>query len=256
MKQAALIACVSLLAFLSCAGERPAARVSERRGVEQVITHRVESGETWHSLARDFYGDERRAGELARDNGADVKVPPRSGAAVRVFLGARDVERAKRRLDAAREYNEGLDLASEQNYGAAAAKFEEAMKLDPSFRDASFNLAISYDKLGFREKAVRILKDLVSLAPENGEYRYALGASLFGAGAFEGAERAFRDVLKRDAHNRKALFSLAVVLEKRGSVEEAKSRFREYLELEPRGEWAEEARFRLDALLRSGGGAR
>lgn len=262
MKPVSLTACVLLLALASCAGEKPAARIEDRAAdgrraaVEQVITHRVESGETWESLARDFLGDDSRAASLARDNGSDAGTPPRAGSAVRIFLSERDAGRAKRRLDAAREYNEGLDLVSRRNYAAAVPKFERATKLDPDFRDASFNLALSYDKLGLHKKAIPILKDLVSLSPGNGEYRYALGASHFGAGANGEAEKAFRELLSREPGNRKALFSLAVVLEKRGSLEEAKSRFREYLAVDPRGEWADAARTHLDAIFRAGGGER
>ena len=237
--------------FISCAGERPRPEARER--AEQIITHRVESDETWKSIARDFYGDEGRSASLARDNGRSEKEPPVAGSAVRISLSGRDVKRVQNRLDAARQYNEGLDLVSSGNYAAATAKFEEAVKLDPSFNDASFNLAVSYEKLEFHKKAVAILKDLVAIAPRNLDYRFALGASCFGLGDFGGAEKAFREVLAREPARRNALFSLAVVLEKRGTTGEAIARFQEYLALEPVGEWAEAARSHLEELLRAGG---
>lgn len=243
---------LALSAMLSCAGEKPAP--PGRETIEQVVTHRVESGETWESLAYDFYGDERRAAALAGDNGMDAVVEPRAGTAVRIPLSERDVRRVQRILDAAREYNAGLDLAAEGNFAGASQRFEEAVRLDPSFHDASFNLAISYEKLGFHAKAVAILKDLRSMDPQEARYRYALAASLFGSGDLEGAEKAFLEVLAASPADRKSVFSLAVVLEKRGKTEEAKSRFRQYLSLDPDGEWAEAARSHLRALERSGGG--
>jgi len=247
-----IIITLCALSISSCAGMGPAPEVRER--TEQVVTHRVEAGETWKTMARDFYGDERRGALLARDNGRDESEPPGAGSAVRVFLTARDVKRIQGRLDAAREYNEGLDLVSGGNYAAAVPKFEEAVKLDPFFNDASFNLAVSYEKLGFHEKALTILEDLVEVSPGNPDYRYALGASLFAGGDLGGAEKAFREALAREPAHRKSLFSLAVVLEKRGKTEEAKSRFREYLALDPDGEWGDAARSRIEALERGGGG--
>jgi tetratricopeptide (TPR) repeat protein len=246
----ALGACC-VLAMASCAGEKPAPQGAG--GAERIVTHRVEAGETWRSIARDFYGDEDRAERVARDNGTSATGQPVPGSAVRIALADRDMKRVRQRVDAASEYNEGLDLASQGNYAAAAEKFEEASKLDPSFNDASFNLAILYDRLGFREKAAGILKDLVSVAPENLDYRYALGAALFGEGDLAGAEKAFEEVLAREPHNRDALFSMAVVCEKRGKAEEAKSRFRQYLLIEPEGEWAQLARAHLERLLGVGG---
>jgi tetratricopeptide (TPR) repeat protein len=246
----ALPALLALAATLSCAGEKPA---RETRAVEQVITHRVEAGETWRTLARDFYGSESRAAALARDNGGDASVEPPAGSAVRVPLDERDARRIRERLDAARVYNEGLDLASAGSYAAASEKFEEAVRLDPAFNDAYFNLAVSFRKLGLLGKEATILRELVAIAPESVEYRYALGASLFDTGDLAGAEKAFREVLAASGSDRKALFSLAVVLEKRGKAEEAASRFREYLAVEPDGEWADAARSHLEALSRPGG---
>jgi tetratricopeptide (TPR) repeat protein len=252
MRFITLIALLALSAMLSCAGERPAPR--EHETIEQVVTHRVESGETWRSLAGDFYGDARRAAALARENGMDAGTEPRPGSAVRVPLSERDVQRVKRRLDAAREYNAGLDLAAEGNYAAASQKFEEAVKFDPSFHDASFNLAIAYEKLAFHDRAAAILRDLLEIDPGDTRYRYALAASLFGSGDLAGAENAFLEVLAASPSDEKSVYSLAVVLEKRGKTEEAKARFRQYLSLDPDGEWAEAARSHLRALERSGGG--
>ncbi len=251
MRSAAGGARLDCAAMSSCAGERPASQ--PREPVEQVVTHRVAQGETWRSLARDFYGDEDRADALARDNGMDVSVEPRAGSGVRVFLSERDAKRARSRLDAAREYNTGLDFAAEGNYAAAIGRFEEAVKLDPGLVDASYNLAIAYEKLGYHDKASAILDDLVTVVPESTAYRYALGVSRYGAGDLEGAERAFLAALAVEPDHRKSLFSLAVVLEKRGAVEQAKERFRRYLALDPDGEWADSARAHLKTLERAGG---
>jgi Tfp pilus assembly protein PilF len=238
-------------AMSSCAGERPAPR--PREPVDRVVTHRVEQGESWSTIARDFYGDEDRAAALARDNGMDAAVELRAGSAVRIFLSEREAKRVRNRLDAAREYNAGLDLVAEGNFAAAIGRFEESIKLDPDLVDASYNLAIAYQRLAFHKKAASILGDLVSVVPGNVAYRYALGVSLLGAGDLAGAEKAFLAALASEPSNRKSLFSLAVVLEKRGAVEQAGERFRQYISLDPDGEWADSARAHLKDLERSRG---
>jgi tetratricopeptide (TPR) repeat protein len=249
MKRFSHVAALCLLCALSCAKTKSVAPPS-RESLGQVITHRVETGETWESLARDFYGDAGRARELAQDNGTALAEAPIAGSAVRVLLTAREVASVRRRLDAAREYNAGLDLAASGAYAEAVTRFEESLKLDPELSDASFNLAIAYEKLGFHERAIDILRDLVSRSPGNVDYLYALGASRFAAGDLGGARRAFGEVLDRDSTNRKALFSLGVVCEKTGKLDEAKRRFERYLELDPEGEWAHAARSHLESILR------
>lgn len=238
-------------ALASCGAPRETARPAAP--VAQIATHRVGAGETWGSIARDFYGDEGRGAELARSNGMDPAVPPRAGAAVRMALSERDVERMRRRLEAARAYNEGLDRAAEGNYGAAVERFREARTLDPSFADASFNLAIAYGKLGEHGAAVRILRPLVAASPGSAAYRYALGAAWFAAGDLEAAGTVFADLLAREPGHRGALFSLAAVCERAGRREEALRRYEAFLASGPGDEWAAAARERIEALRRPAG---
>lgn len=238
------------LCFVFCAKSKnvPPPSPLSSEGLGQVMTHRVVLGETWQSLSRDFYGDESRARELAQDNGSDLSQAPPEGSSIRVLLSAHEVETVKTRLETARVYNAGLDLASGGSYAEAALKFEEALKLNPHFPDASFNLAIAYQKLGYQKKAIDILRDLLIVSPGNADYLYALGASLFDSGDLAGARRTFSEVLDKDPTNRKALFSFAVACEKTGKLDEARSAFERYLQLDPQGEWADSARSHLESL--------
>ncbi len=238
------------LCFMFCAKSKnvPPPQAPSSEGLGQVMTHRVALGETWQSLSRDFYGDESRARELAQDNGSDLSRAPREGSAIRVLLTAREVDAVKAKLEAARVYNAGLDLASGGSYAEAALKFEEAVKLNPHFPDASFNLAIAYQKLGYQTKAIAILRDLLVVSPGSTDYLYALGASLFDSGDLGAARRTFSDVLDKDPTNRKALFSFGVACEKTGKPDEARSAFERYIQLDPQGEWADSARSHLESL--------
>jgi tetratricopeptide (TPR) repeat protein len=238
------------LCFIFCAKSKnvppPAAPASE--GLGRVMTHRVAFGETWQSIARDFYGDESRSRELAQDNGSDLSRALREGSTIRVLLTAREAETIQAKLEASRVYNAGLDLASSGDYAEAALKFEDALKLNPLFPDASFNLAIAYQKLGYQKRAIDMLRDLLVVSPGNADYLYALGASLFDSGDVAAARRTFSEVVDKDPTNRKALFSFAVACEKTGKLDEARNAFERYLQLDPYGEWADAARSHLESL--------
>lgn len=243
-----LISCSLCLIFCAKPKSLPPPPAPASAGLGRVMTHVITKSETWQSLSRDFYGDEGRARELAQDNGGDLSQAPREGSTVRVLLTTREFEAVRAKLEATRAYNVGLDLVSGGRYAEAALKFEEARKLNPRFSDASFNLAIAYQKLGYQGKAIDILRDLLIVSPDNADYLYALGASLFESGDIAEARRTFSEVLDKDRTNRKALFSFAVACEKTGKLDEARSSFEQYLKLDPQGEWADSARSHLESL--------
>jgi len=146
---------------------------------------------------------------------------------------------------AAREYNSGLELASKGSYEAAAEKFDAALKKNPSFADAAFNLAVTQQKLGDHRKAIDTLNGIDLAKERNPEYYYALGASYFHLKYYKAAEESFLEVRKLDNGHLKAIFSLATIYGKTGRKEEAKAAWREYISIAPEGEWKQQAVKRL-----------
>jgi Tfp pilus assembly protein PilF len=135
-------------------------------------------------------------------------------------------------------------------------RFRIALERDPRFADASFNLAVTYQKLGLHDKASTVLESLVMRHPENPDYLFALGHSYFRTGAFDRAEKSFLGALSIDPDHLKSLFALATVYEREGKIEEARNRFAEYIIRDSGGEWAEEARSRLERLNKTREGER
>lgn len=250
MKLRLVIISLFPLMLISCGGPPRKAQVRE---VEKVITHKVVQGETWESIAVDFYSEAGRGGELAVYNGQDPAEMPDESSGVRIPLSRTDLRSLETRLDAASAYNLGLEHASKGNYAKAVEEFQRALEIDGHFTDAAFNLAVTYQRLGLHTKAAAVLSDLVVYDPDNPDYFFAMGNSLFHAGDLEGAKEAFTAALSLDEGHLKSLFSLAVVFEKMGEVDEAIRSWREYLERDSRGDWAGEARSRLEALVRSSG---
>lgn len=248
MRRSAVLLALILLLAASCAGRKDTLR-PER--ADQIITHQVQYSETWVTIAEDFYGDDSRAGDLALYNGGDPERPPEPGSGVRIPLMRADVRRLRSKLDAADIYNEGLDLVSSGDYASAIDKFRSALEMDPGLREASFNLAVTFQKLGLHERASTVLEGLVTREPGNPDYLFALGHANFHVGNLQGAEGAFLDALEIDPNHLKALFSLATVYEKMGELEKAANRLTEYIIREPDGEWSAEARERLERVNRA-----
>ncbi len=213
-----------------------------------VVTHKVVPGESWKSISEDFYGSAARAEALADFNGADPAVSPSPGKGIRIPLSPEDLDILDSRLDAAAIYNEGLDLAGKGDYAGAVVKFREALGEDPGLHEASFNLAVTYQKLGLQSNAETVLVDLVTKEPGNAEYYFALGNARFHQGHYSNAARAFRLALDVDPGHLQSLYALAVSQEKMGEESKAKGTWRKYLELDPDSEWADEARARLETL--------
>jgi tetratricopeptide (TPR) repeat protein len=246
MKRISLLLLLSVL--VSCAGQKDVLRPGR---AEQIVTHEARYGETWESIANDFYGDGERAEALACYNGSDPLVQPEPGEGVRIPLSKGDVRSLRSRLDAVEIYNDGLDLASGGDYAGAVERFRGALERDPDFADASFNLAVTYRKLGLHERAATVLENLVTRNPDNPEYLFALGHARFSSGELGAAEKDFLEALSADPGHLKSLFALAAVLEKEGKIEKARDRFVEYLIRDPKGEWAAEARSRVERLNRA-----
>jgi tetratricopeptide (TPR) repeat protein len=248
MRSSAVLLSLALLLSVSCAGRKETLR-PER--ADQIITHQVQYGETWVTIAEDFYGDDSRAGDLAFYNGVDPERLPEPGSGVRIPLGKKDVRMLRSKLDAADIYNDGLDLVSIGDYASAIDKFRSSLEMDPGLREASFNLAVTFQKLGLHERASTVLEGLVTREPDNPNYFFALGHAYFHVGDLPEAEAAFLDALEIDSNHLKALFSLATVYEKMGELEKAANRLTEYIIREPDGEWSAEARERLERVNRA-----
>jgi tetratricopeptide (TPR) repeat protein len=237
-----------LLLYAACAGREG---ITQPGDIKKVVTHRVGHRETWQSIAREFYGDGERAGELAVYNGSTEQEQPAVGSGVRIPLTGSDLRSLDRRLELFETYNEGLDLAGQGNFAEAIERFRKALEIDPDFTDAAFNLAVTFRKLGLHSNAVTVLTDLIRRSPESPDYLYALGNSRFHLRDLAGARDAFGRALSIDPSYHKARFSMAVVCEKLDRREEALRHWTEYLKLDPDGEWAEQARAHIEALLRS-----
>jgi tetratricopeptide (TPR) repeat protein len=64
-------------------------------------------------------------------------------------------------------YDEGLDLAFDEDYRGALAKYREALEIDPAYTDALHALAMAHAELGELDEAVEAGKRLCEIAPDD-----------------------------------------------------------------------------------------
>ncbi len=129
------------------------------------------------------------------------------GAAEREYLAA--MQAAPQ--EAGPRFNLGNALLAQRRHRAAAERYEECLAIDPTHAAAWFNLAHANEHLGRLPEAIACLERAVRAEPS-----YA------------------------DAH-----FNLADLAERLGKADIARRAWSEYLRLDSRGDWAKEARRRL-----------
>ena len=248
-----IIGACSLLIPASCAVRKTP---FEEGGVSRVITHMVAAGETWRSIARDYYGRPGRADDLAAYNGFEENDKPRPGTGIKIPLSRGDLESIRESEKAVSVYNGGLEDLAEGNFAEAVARFREAIKLDRNLYDAYFNLGVTYQRMSLHDKAVTVLKDLIVRSGSNPEYHYGLGNSYFYTGRYEKAEEAFQKALELQPDHAKSVFSLGILYEKTGETEQAVRTWKRYLRLDSDSAWADRARTHLKSAGEPDGSGR
>jgi len=64
-------------------------------------------------------------------------------------------------------YDEGLDLAFDEDYAGAIQKYEAALEVDPNFTDALHALAMARAEMGDLDGAIEAGKRLCEVAPDD-----------------------------------------------------------------------------------------
>jgi tetratricopeptide (TPR) repeat protein len=220
----------------------------------EIVSHAVSPGETLESIADDYYGTPRGASYLAEVNGVDVDCPLEPGALVDVPVGEEDIERYRRRTEAKILYNRGTTLANGGDYAKAEEEFAAALKADPRFVDAAYNLGVVLLSAGEPERAAAVLEQALLVRPDEPLFEFAVGKAYFDAGRLPAALDHFERAVELDPLLEDARFALAVALLKLGERGEAIFALDLYLREFPDGAWAESARAELEKLAREAGG--
>jgi tetratricopeptide (TPR) repeat protein len=108
-----------------------------------------------------------------------------------------------RMLQAARDLQEGAELAAQERFAEARERFREATRLDGESATTWANFGGAALELGAVAEAEAALRKALALEPENIEANYNFGACLAvqdrGAAALDHLERSLSLLLRRDA---------------------------------------------------------
>ena len=247
---------VVLLALLLAAGcSLMPTRSGSGGDTVEIVLHAVSQGETLESIGDDFYGTPRAASYLAEINGIQAGQVLEAGSTVEVPVGPEDVERYRRRTEAKIIYNRGTILADAGDYAKAKEEFTLALRADPRFVDAGYNLSVVMLATGEPERAVAILEQVMAIRPDVALFEFALGKAHFDAERVPEALEHFENAVRLDPSLEDARFARAVALLGIGEREAAVFALDRYLREFPDGTWAENARAELERLAREAGGA-
>ncbi|MBZ0120342.1 MAG: tetratricopeptide repeat protein [Sandaracinaceae bacterium] len=132
---------------------------------------------------------------------------------------------SRERVESINRMNEGVVLAAQKQYIAAAEKLESATTIDPTNDQAFWNLAIVHMEMHKFERARDDLQRAIDVNPEIAGYHEKLGTVLMELEDWQGAQRAFERAIQLDATLFKAHYKLGQVHERLDNPQEA---LREY----------------------------
>ncbi|MAC25956.1 MAG: MerR family transcriptional regulator [Sandaracinus sp.] len=150
------------------------------------------------------------------------------------------------RRQAYARYLEGCRLDEEEaTWAQAEQAYRDALALDPALASAYTNLGNLRYRQGDEPGAIALYRRALEVDAEQPEALYNLGFLEAEHGRPQGALPYFEKAVASDPGFADAHFHLAAAYEAVGRPGAAGPHWQAYLELEPSGEWADEARRRL-----------
>lgn len=241
-----LAALALVLAFAGCGG--PPMFTGSGAETIEIVTHIVADGESFESIADDYYGSMEAADFLAEANGVSRAFPLDPGALVDVPVGEEDVARYARRTEAKSHYNLGTAYAEGGELRRAVEEFRTALEVDPRFVDAGYNLGVVLLMMGEPTASVAMLEQVLAVRPDDADIEFALGKAVFDGGGADVALAHFERALELEPWHEEAMFSRAVALLESGRKQDGIVALDAYLRRHPAGSWSGVARSRLIEL--------
>ncbi|MCK4547573.1 MAG: tetratricopeptide repeat protein [Candidatus Eisenbacteria sp.] len=216
---------------------------------DQMTLYTLQPGETLHDLAERSYGDRSLGWSLAIVNEFPDPGMPEAGTTIYIPNSPEIlVSMAQQRGAAKRPYNRGTVLLELGRNREAIRQLEQALSVVPEVVAPRYHLGVAYLREGRVEEAVMELEEVARRRPLDRDFRYALGCAYLEQGTLEAARRQFDQAFRFDNSFAPAQFGLALALHLQGKRRDAAKAWRGYLEMDPTGDWAEQARRRLMSL--------
>jgi tetratricopeptide (TPR) repeat protein len=138
-----------------------------------------------------------------------------------------------KRAIAEKLYSRGLKLLSNDDFSKALSYFEEAVKSDPQYAEAWYQVGFSYGMLGKHSEAIKASEKAARLRPEWTEIYINIGASSFALNDFDKAAEAYKKATTLDQNDPELQFSLGLTFNKLNRIGEEILAYKRALELKP-----------------------
>ncbi|NNE68514.1 MAG: tetratricopeptide repeat protein [Pyrinomonadaceae bacterium] len=152
---------------------------------------------------------------------------------VREFSAVSREASLNKRAIAEQLYSKGLQLLSNDDFSRALPYFTEAVKSDPNYAEAWYQVGFSHGMLGNHEEALEASERAASLRPEWAETWVNIGASSFALEDFEGAADAYNKAAKLDDSNAELQYALGLSYNRLGRISDEILAYRRAVNLRP-----------------------
>lgn len=141
--------------------------------------------------------------------------------------------RQNKRAIAERLYSRGLQILSNDDYAKALPYFTEAVKSDPNYAEAWYQVGFCYGMLGRHEESLEASQKAARLRPEWVETYVNMGASSFALERFEEAAEAYRRAARLDPTSGDLQYALGLSYNRLGRSGEEILAYRRAIALKP-----------------------
>ncbi|MBS0252913.1 MAG: tetratricopeptide repeat protein [Proteobacteria bacterium] len=124
-------------------------------------------------------------------------------------------------------------LRENRRFEEAADLCRRAIVADPGVADYHFNLALTYEGLGYRHDALASYKAGLAIDPDRAEGYACVGMLLSGMNMHTGAVQALEHAIKLNPKLAYAYYNLAIIHKLRENYDEARAAFQKCLECAP-----------------------
>jgi tetratricopeptide (TPR) repeat protein len=127
----------------------------------------------------------------------------------------------------------GAALTGNKQVFEAVPHYQEAIRINPQFVKAQYNLGLAYILLGRIDEAIEQYRLTIALLPEDADAHNNLGLAYARKGMYGQAIIEYQTILNRDPNNVIARNNLGVALKEIGDIDRALEQFAIALQLKP-----------------------
>ena len=153
--------------------------------------------------------------------------------ATRAFASASKENVQNKRVVAERLYSNGLKFLSADEFAKALTYFEQAVRSDPKYVEAWYQVGFCFGVLGQHERSLKASRRAVELRPDWPETWTNIGSSSFALEDYEEAAMAFKEAIKLDETNGDLQYSLGLTYNRLGRTSEEILAYRRAIRIKP-----------------------